>query len=214
MKEIKKGSIVGRKSYHKDVLFVVKNIISTPKGNIAILKGMIERIEADSDIQDLESIPKEQIKAYLKKKNKEIEKKIEKFLIEQGNKNYKIGILMKNTRAKEKIVTGKILHLDGDRKYSEKSYQYYKKLGLNAIVKNIPEYKQPKVVYPLLKIYEPDILVVTGHDAILKRGKNYHDIYNYRNSKYFIETVKEARRYDKENGKQLVIFARCLSKLL
>ena len=49
---------------------------------------------------------------------------------------------------------------------------------------------------------------------MLKSGRSYEDIYNYRNSKYFIETVKEARRYDKENGKQLVIFARCLSKLL
>ena len=213
MREIKKGSIVGRKSYHKDVLFVVKNIISTKNGNIAILRGIIERVEADSDINDLEIIQKDDLKEYLNKKNEEIEKKIEKSQKEQENKNYKIGILMKNTRAKEKIVTGKILHLDGDRKYSEKSYRYYKKLGLNAIVKNIPEYKQPRVVYQLLKIYKPDILVVTGHDAILKRGMNYHDIYNYRNSKYFIETVKEARKYDKENDKQLVIFARCLSKL-
>ena len=214
MKEIKKGAIVGRKSYGKDVLFVVKNIISTKNGDIAILRGMIERVEADSDIDDLEIIQKEDVREYLKKKDEEIDKRIEKSRTEQQNKNYKIGILMKNTRSKEKIVTGKILHLDGDRKYSEKSYRYYKKLGLNAIVKNIPEYKQPRVVYQLLKIYEPDILVVTGHDAILKRGMNYHDIYNYRNSKYFIETVKEARRYDKENGKQLVIFARCLSKLL
>ena len=214
MKEIKKGAIVGRKSYGKDVLFVVKNIISTKNGDIAILRGMIERVEADSDIDDLEIIQKEDVREYLKKKDEEIDNRIEKSQIEQQNKNYKIGILMKNTRSKEKIVTGKILHLDGDRKYSEKSYRYYKKLGLNAIVKNIPEYKQPRVVYQLLKIYEPDILVVTGHDAILKRGMNYHDIYNYRNSKYFIETVKEARRYDKENGKQLVIFARCLSKLL
>ena len=214
MKEIKKGAIVGRKSYGKDVLFVVKNIISTKNGDIAILRGMIERVEADRDINDLEMIQKEDVREYLKKKDEEIDNRIEKSQIEQQNKNYKIGILMKNTRSKEKIVTGKILHLDGDRKYSEKSYRYYKKLGLNAIVKNIPEYKQPRVVYQLLKIYEPDILVVTGHDAILKRGMNYHDIYNYRNSKYFIETVKEARRYDKENGKQLVIFARCLSKLL
>lgn len=213
MKKIKKGAIVGRKSYGKDILFVVKNIISTKNGNIAILRGIVERIEADSDIEDLEMIPKEDVKTYLKNKEEESNKKIEKSIIEQENKNYKIGILMKNTRSKEKIVTGKILHLDGDKKYSEKSFHYYKKLGLNAIVKNIPEYKQPKVVYQLLKVYQPDILVVTGHDAILKRGMNYYDIYNYRNSKYFIETVKEARRYDKENEKQLVIFARCMSKL-
>ena len=51
---------------------------------------------------------------YLKKKDEEIDKRIEKSRTERQNKNYKIGILMKNTRSKEKIVTGKILHLDGD----------------------------------------------------------------------------------------------------
>ena len=80
-----------------------------------------------------------------------------------------------------KIRTGKILHLDGDRKYSEKSYQYYKKLKLDAIVKNIPEYKQPKVVYGLLQKYDPDILVITGHDGMIKKGRDYYDIYNYKN---------------------------------
>lgn len=42
---------------------------------------------------------------------------------------------------------------------------------------------------------------------MIKKGSNYNDIYNYRNSKYFIDTVKEARRYDKENNKETVIFA-------
>ena len=101
----------------------------------------------------------------------------------------------------------KLVSADGDKKYSEKSYNYYKKLGLNAVVRNIPEYRQPKVVYRLLEIYNPDILVITGHDGMLKRGVNYHDIYNYRNSRHFIETVKQARKYDKEYNKNLVIFA-------
>lgn len=56
---------------------------------------------------------------------------------------------------------GKILHLDGDRKYSMKSYKFYKKNGLNVVVKNIPEYKQPILVSELLMIYKPDILVIT-----------------------------------------------------
>ena len=38
---------------------------------------------------------------------------------------------------------------------------YYKKMGLNATVRNIPENKQPKLVYRLLQIYNPDILVIT-----------------------------------------------------
>ena len=107
----------------------------------------------------------------------------------------------------ENFVTGKILHLDGDKRYSEKSLRYYKKMGLNAIVKNIPEYKQPKLVYDLLKYYTPDILVITGHDGIIKKDKGYADIYNYKNSRYFIETVREARRYEREQAADIAIFA-------
>ena len=74
-------------------------------------------------------------------------------------------------------------------------------------MKNIPENKQPRVVYSLLQYYKPDILVITGHDGMLKGDRGYNDIYNYRNSRHFIETVKEARRYDEENNNNLVIFA-------
>ena len=42
---------------------------------------------------------------------------------------------------------------------------HYKKMGLNAIVRNIPENRQSKVVYRLLEYYNPDILVITGHDS-------------------------------------------------
>ena len=48
---------------------------------------------------------------------------------------------------------------------------------------------------------------------MIKKGKDFYNIYNYRNSKYFIQTVKEARRYDKEKEANLVIFARSLPKL-
>ena len=43
--------------------------------------------------------------------------------------------------------------------------------------------------------------------GMIKHGIRYKDIYNYRNSKHFIETVKEARRYDEKHNKNLVIFA-------
>lgn len=199
--------MVTRKSYGKDIIFTVKNIISTKKEKIAILKGIGDRIEADSSIDDLEIVDKQIVNQRLEKIHQKMEHKITKARETRGVGDYKIGIVMSNHRSREKIVTGKILHLDGDKKYSQKSYYYYKKLGLNAIVRNIPEYKQPRVVYPLLKTYNPDILVITGHDGMIKRGMDYHNIYNYRNSKYFIQTVKEARRYDQERNKHLVIFA-------
>ena len=192
MSKIRKGDIVGRKSYDKDIYFLVNNIIEKTNEKVAILNGLVERIEADSPISDLEIIPKKEVKKRLESLNNKLEKRA--FISEEKRSNLRVK-------------TGKILHLDGDRKYSEKSYNYYKKVGLNAIVKNIPEYKQPKVVKRLLEIYLPDILVITGHDGMLKRGKKFNDIYNYRNSRYFVETVKEARKYDKEKQTNLVIFA-------
>lgn len=88
----------------------------------------------------------------------------------------------------------------------EKSVRYYKQLELNAIVRNVPESRQPQVIKNLLEKYRPDILVITGHDSMIKDGTEYNNIYNYRNSRYFIETVKEARMWESDMNK-LVIFA-------
>lgn len=99
-----------------------------------------------------------------------------------------------------------ILHLDGDRRYSEKSARYYKQAGLKAIVKNIPENKQANLVRGLLNRYKPDILVITGHDAMLRNNVDKNNIYNYRNSRHFINTVIQARNWANSN-EDLVIFA-------
>lgn len=202
MKKIKKGDIVARKSYGKDIIFYVKRIIKTSSKSIAILCGLYERIEADSNLDDLELLDDIQLKDITKNKENKLNTRIDKKI-----KEYRFNFLEDNQQLRQKIITGKILHLDGDKRYSQKSYNYYKKMGLNAIVKNIPEYKQPRVVYKLLKIYQPDILIITGHDGMIKRGANFNDIYNYRNSRHFINTVKEARKYDKDNNRETVIFA-------
>ena len=200
LKRIKKGDIVGRISYGKDILFIVDRLIKTNNNEeIAILKGIIVRIKADSPVNDLEKIDKRVVEI----KVKSFENRIQNFLKKcsesiESNKNEK--------RIKKLLYTGKILHLDGDRRYSEKSNKYYKGLGLNAIVKNIAESKQPESIKILLQKYNPDILVITGHDGMIKNGTKYQDIYNYRNSSYFVRSVKEARNFYK-NEKDLVIFA-------
>ena len=132
-------------------MFSVKRILKIDKEKkIAILKGIVDvRIVADAPVEDLEIVSKEeQIK-----REQDLENRILK-IIEKENQ-------IKETRRREIIHTGRILHLDGDKKYSQKSIMYYKKMGLNAIVRNVPEYKQPKVVYRLLTIYNPDIIVIT-----------------------------------------------------
>lgn len=161
MNKIKKGDIVARKSHGKDILFVVKNILYTKKEKIAILKGLVDRIEADSNIKDLEIVDKEIINKKIETLNHKMHRRIMETKEKRRSKEYRIGIVSPNISNKEKIITGKILHLDGDKKYSQKSYYYYKKLGLNAVVKNIPEYRQPREVYRLLQRYKPDILVIT-----------------------------------------------------
>lgn len=207
MNKIKQGNIVGRKSYNKDIIFIVQKIIDTQEGKIAILKGITERIEADSKLEDLEIITKEEIKNSIGNLDKKLKEEINKKIDNQKETKEEIGLLYKNKRHNEEFITGKILHVDGDRKYSEKSYRYYKKLGLNAVVKNIPENRQPKVIYNLLTYYNPDILIITGHDGMIRKGLRYNDVYNYRNSRHFVNTVTEARRYERENNKNLVIFA-------
>mgnify|MGYP000195307510 FL=1 len=72
MKKIKKGDIVARKSYGKDIIFYVKRIIKTVNGEIAILYGLIKRIEADSRLDDLEILDKEVIKKRLEKEDEKI----------------------------------------------------------------------------------------------------------------------------------------------
>ena len=160
--------------------------------NIAILKGIDIRIEADAQIEDLKLVSKNE------KQNLDIEfKKRIRNSTSKNNCDERLNGIIK---------TGKILHLDGDKKYAGKSEMYYKKMGLNAIVKNIPENKQSKMVKQLLMIYNPDILVITGHDGMIKNNA-VNDIFNYRNSRHFIETVKQARKFEKVSKKKLVIFA-------
>lgn len=151
--KLRKGDIVGRKSYGKDIVFVISNIIKYRGQEIAILKGLITRIEADSPIEDLELMEEYKVIQLLNKFEAELERIKKNLLI-------KTNIPLKRTKEDY----GKILHLDGDKKYSEKSQRFYKNIGLDVIVKNIPENKQPQIITNLLNRYNPDILVVTGHD--------------------------------------------------
>lgn len=146
---IKKGDFVTRKSYNNDVIFIVDLVINN---KIAILTGITTRLKADSPIDDLEIISKKEINNIYKN----IDEKIDKISNKANEK--KDGLLKRSNKV---IYTGKILHLDGDRRYSEKSKLYYQKMGLKAVVRNIPEYRQANMVNRLIEQYKPDILILT-----------------------------------------------------
>ena len=160
MNTIKKGDIVARKSHKKDVIFVVNLVINN---KIAILSGITTRLKADSYLDDLEIVDKREIE----KTYKEIEEKI----ASKANKNNQKATTSLLKRSNKIIYTGKILHLDGDKKYSEKSNAYYKKMGLKAVVRNIPESRQVNLANDLIDRYNPDIVVITGHDRYAKVRK-------------------------------------------
>lgn len=173
MSKFKKGDIVGRISYDKDVIFEICNIIKTSNSKeIVILKGITERIEADSPVEDLEIMDKRVVEARINKLEEKISTRIEQCLRDPKYYICNVKNFLKwngEKRSTRSIETGKILHLDGDKRYTEKSIKYYRSLGLNAIVKNVPENKQPQVIRSLLDRYQPDVLVITGHDRYDKK---------------------------------------------
>ena len=70
-------------------------------------------------------------------------------------------------------------------------------------------------VYLKIKDYlreiNPDILVITGHDAFYENKGKYEDISSYKNSANFIKAVKAAREYEKDHEKLVIIAGACQS---
>ena len=84
MRKIKKGDIVGRISYGKDIFFIVEDIINLNKKEIAILKGLTIRIKADSPVEDLEILSKELIQNYEENLEKRFQERIQRVLPAQN----------------------------------------------------------------------------------------------------------------------------------
>ena len=103
MREIKKGDIVSRNSYGNDIIFSIKRIIKLAnRKEIAILKGIDVRVEADAPIEDLQKVSKETLDRCEKRLNQRIKEKGAR----EENHN--------SVRAREVVMNGKILHLDGE----------------------------------------------------------------------------------------------------
>lgn len=199
---LKVGDVVSRRSYGGDVLFKIIEINRSSK--IALLKGIHVRLLADAPLEDL-----------YRPENKSINENQEKY---RGKARECVNCILRSRSmngVKQRRggnvehfyeIPGKVLHLDGDQEYLNECMKVYKNLDIKAEGVFIPEKKQPDHVEQLLRKHQPDILVLTGHDAYLKGKKNYQDINNYRNSKYFVYSTTIARNYEPSKD-SLVIFA-------
>lgn len=101
----------------------------------------------------------------------------------------------------ENMIYGKVLHIDGDSKYLDKSLKLYKDNDVPAIGYFFLEKEIPSKITNLLVKHKPDILVITGHDSY--RNINIEE---FKNSENFVNAVKNARIYEPDKD-ALVIFA-------
>lgn len=214
MGSLKIGDIVARKSYGQDVFFKVVDIKNDGKEKIITLKGITYRIEADAPESDLIVQPETAVNEYNTRCYRAAYRKADDIIMARSGGNRRSAGRSKKAlwRDTAKDSTGKftkpgkVLHIDGDDDYLSTCLEQYKKFGIEVVGKYVPEKDQPGAVYKLLQEHRPDILVLTGHDGVIKNKADYDQLDNYKNTKYFIEAVKEARRYSRDLD-SLVIFA-------
>ena len=181
--KFKIGDLVTRNSYNNDLVFKIKSI----SDDLCILEGVNIRLVADSLINDL--------KLYTDISEDDVEflKRIEPIKINRDDYFY---------------LPGKILHIDADSEYLKRCMSYYEKSNIWA--KGILESEKniSSKIKDYLEEYRPDIVVITGHDAYLKK-RNENDL--YKNSKYYVDAIKEARKYEKSHEKLIIIAGGCQS---
>ena len=184
--DLKVGDLVTRNSYGNDIVFVIEKI----EDEIFYLKGKNIRLCADANVDDLKKYEKEL------EEDQEFLKRISSIELDRNDYFY---------------LPGKILHIDADQEYLEKSLKYYQ--GVNIWAKGVllSEDKISEKIHQLLDEYSPNIVVITGHDAFYKKRGSKDDISNYKNSLYYVNSIKEARRYEKSHEKLIIIAGGCQS---
>jgi len=180
---IRIGDYVTRKSYQNDIIFKVIDV----QGDNFILSGACIRLMADS--------PKEDLKLYTDDVDDDY----------FGNEFNEYKTLDRNEYF---YLPGKVLHIDGDNEFLEKSMNFYKKNKIKAYGIYSVESELPDKIYGYLEKYNPDILVITGHDAMYKKRRSNG---NYKNTDNFIKAIREARKFEKSHEKLIIIAGACQS---
>ena len=173
----KQGDLVTRLSHGNDVIFKIEKI----DNNIAFLKGVNVRLCADSEITDLDLVTSKE-----NNEDREFYEKLEKI------RNFE--------RSDYFYIPGKILHIDGDKEYLNRCLEFYKKANVLAFGVYSKEEEMALNVEKYLEDINPDIVVITGHDSLVKQ-----------NSKYFADAVKACRKYRKDYDKLIIIAGACQS---
>ncbi len=179
---IKSGDYVTRKSHNNDIVFkVIKK-----EQNICYLKGLEVRLVADAEEKDLVKIEEKNIKR---------EDEYANSVLDERELN----------RSDYFYMPGKVLHIDGDPDYLKRCMDFYKKAKVLAFGKSSSEKDIFKNITSYLNETNPDIVVITGHDAYYSKKKEY------KNSNSFMRAVREARKYEKSPENLIIIAGACQS---
>ena len=173
------GDYVTRNSYNNDILFKIIDIVD----EIYYLKGVNVRLYADSYKDDL-------------------------VLCQNQDDLFKPDIMeyRKLDRDEYFYLPGKILHLDGDADYLDKCMNFYKKNKIMAYGLYVLENQMAIQIPTLIKRYNPDILVLTGHDSYSRNRKK-----EYSNTSSFVDAILEARKIEKAHDKLFIVAGACQS---
>ncbi|MGE5654524.1 MAG: sporulation peptidase YabG [Bacillota bacterium] len=179
------GDHVGRRSYGCDLSFVVLRVYEENGQLVAVLKGLDTRLLATAPVADL-------VRLYDDGSTDMRHRRHRLRQVDEAEASYfeRYGL---------------ILHLDGDREFLARSLNYYKTRGFEAVGFGIDEAEQAAKIPELLLKYQPELLVLTGHDGLIKNS-DPTDLKSYHHSEDYARAVEAARKL-RPDLDDLVIFA-------
>lgn len=213
---MKRGSLVTRKSYGGDVVFRIEEI----KQQYALLRGVELRLLADAPLPDLEHAKQPDPFSYMPLDHPRWLEAMRRSGAaapvegESASGGWSPPAAGQTTQRPAYFdMPGKVLHLDGDPNYLRKCMTLYRELRVPAEGFYVAEASMADALYRLLPQLQPDIVVITGHDGILKQGRqgDMTQLASYKNSHNFVNAVRVARQYEKNRDVLTIIAGACQS---
>ncbi|UKS26213.1 sporulation peptidase YabG [Paenibacillus sp. HWE-109] len=209
---MRQGDFVTRKSYGGDVMFKIERIEQLK----AVLRGVDYRLLADAPLVDLTISNPAEAMDHPRSSSPEFRESLRRLAVAQMQLQEKNQLSLPHKQKAEISyfeVPGKVLHLDGDPTYLRKSMQIYGELRIPAEGFYIPESQMAEALHRLLPQIKPNIVVITGHDGILKHRKSGGpgNLNSYKNSQNFVNAVQTARQYERNLDSMIIVAGACQS---
>lgn len=220
---IRVGDNVVRKSYGSDLIFQVECVDCDDTGQPkARLKGLTVRLVADAPLSDLQRAEDRVLidlrRDSMRQSAEMVQTVRARREVEEYARNREVrrrtvrSVLRGDVTADDRFnLPGKVLHLDGDADYLRDCMRYYKELGVPAVGKHVKPEEQADMVEQLLAEVSPDVLVLTGHDALKRKGSDRSVMVSYWNSENYVNAVRRARRYENDLDGLVIVAGACQS---